>query len=152
MDINGRLKDLGIILPAPAKAVANYLPYRVVGNLVYISGQIAFDEGELITGKIGDNLNVMEGVAAARICLINVMAQLDSACDGDLSRVKNCIKLGIFVNATPDCTAHPQIANGASDLIVEIMGANGRHSRAAVGCSSLPLGSAVEVEAMFEIA
>lgn len=145
------LKSAGITLPnAPAPA-ANYVPFVVVGDLVYISGQISADASGLITGKLGDDFTVDQGQAAARVCGINLIAQLKAACGGDLSRLKRVVKLGGFVNSTLDFTDHPKVVNGASDLMAEIFGDAGAHARAAVGCSSLPLGVAVEVEGIFQI-
>lgn len=150
--IEDRLAELGITLPdAPAPA-ANYLPYVISGRLVYVSGQISRDESGLITGKLGADVDTAAGAAAARTCVLALVAQLRAACDGDLDRLVRVVKLTGFVNATPEFTEHPQVINGASDLMVEIFGDAGRHARAAVGSSSLPLGVAVEVEGVFEIA
>lgn len=145
------LTSAEVTLPdAPAPA-ANYVPYVVVGDMVYVSGQISADASGLITGKLGDDFSVDQGQAAARVCGINLIAQLKAACDGDLSRLKRVVKLGGFVNCTPDFTDHPKVVNGASDLMAQIFGDAGSHARAAVGCSSLPLGVAVEVEGIFQI-
>lgn len=149
--IEMRLVDLGIELPdAPAPA-ANYVPYVIIGDLVYISGQISKDAGGLICGKLGDNTSVVQGTSAARVCGLNLIAQLREACGGDLDRVRQIVKLGGFVNATPDFTDHPAVINGASDLMAEVFGEIGAHARAAIGCVSLPLGVAVEVEGIFQI-
>lgn len=149
--IETRLSELGIELPdAPAPA-ANYVPYVVVGDMVYISGQISKDAGGLICGKLGDDTSVEDGAAAARVCGLNLIAQLREACGGDLDQVIKIVKLGGFVNATPDFTSHPTVINGASDLMAEVFGDIGAHARAAVGCVSLPLGVAVEVEGIFQI-
>ena len=148
---DAKLAELGISLPdAPAPA-ANYVPYVQSGNLIYISGQISMGADGLITGKLGDGFSIEDGQAAARVCAINLIAQLKSACDGDLSKLVRVVRLGGFVNSTQDFTDHPKVVNGASDLMVEVFGDAGRHARAAVGCSSLPLGVAVEVEGLFEI-
>jgi len=151
-NINTRLNDLGITLPEAMAPAANYVPFVQTGNLVYISGQICSDENGLILGKLGENMSDNDGVAAARRCGMALISQLHAACDGDLDRVKRVVKLGGFVNCTPDFTAHPQIINGCSDLMVEVFGTEiGSHARAAVGTVSLPLGVAVEVEGIFEI-
>ncbi len=152
-NIDTRLNDLGITLPdAPAPA-ANYVPFVQTGNLVYISGKISIGADGLILGKLGENMSDASGVAAARRCGMGLLAQLKAACDGDLDRVKRVVKLGGFVNCTADYTNHPTIINGCSDLMVEVFGAEvGSHARAAVGTVSLPLGVAVEVEGIFEIA
>ena len=151
--IDARLKELNIELPAPPAPVASYVPYVVSGNLVFVSGQVTISSGGLTyVGKIGADLSLDDGKAAARLCAVNVLAQVKAACGGDLDRVKRCVRLGVFVNATPDFTQHPEVANGASDLIGEVFGEAGRHARAAVGAGSLPRGVAAEVEAVFEIA
>lgn len=150
--IDARLAELHIELPRAAAPVANYVPYVVAGNLVFIAGQIPVANGELsYLGRLGENLSLEEGQQAARLCGLNVLAQLKAACDGDLDRVKRCVRLGGFVNCTPDFMDHPKVMNGASDLMVEILGEVGRHARAAVGCASLPLAAVVLVDAIFEI-
>ncbi len=149
--IETRLNKLGIDLPEAPAPAANYVPYMVVGDMVYISGQISKDADGLICGKLGDNTSVADGVAAARVCGLNLIAQLRAACDGDLDRVVKVVKLGGFVNATADFTDHPVVINGASDVMAEVFGDIGAHARAAVGCVSLPLGVAVEVEGLFQI-
>lgn len=150
--IEARLKQLGIELPEPAAPVANYVPFSVSGNLVFVSGQICVWNGERrFVGKLGAGIGVAEGQQAARLCALNILAQLRAACGGDLDRVRRCLRLGGFVNCTPDFTDMPQVVNGASDLMVEVLGDAGRHARAAVGNSSLPGGVAVEVEGTFEI-
>lgn len=146
-----RLAEMGVTLPdAPAPA-ANYVPWAISGDLVIVSGQISVENGQLITGKLGADMDVAAGQAAARVCAINLLAQVRAACGGDLDRLDRVIRLGGFVNATPDFTAHPQVVNGASDFMAEALGEAGRHARAAVGCASLPMGVAVEVEGMFRI-
>lgn len=149
--IDEKLASLGLTLPdAPAPA-ANYVPYVISGNLVFISGQISNDSNGLITGKLGRDMDVDAGVAAAKRCALNLIAQLRAACGGDLDRVVRVVKINGFVNADADFTDHPKVVNGASDLFVEVFGDAGRHARAAVGSSSLPLGVAVEVEGVFQI-
>ena len=149
--IDTRLAELGIDLPEAPAPAANYVPYVVVGDVVYISGQISKDGTGLICGKLGDDTSVEEGAAAARVCGLNLIAQLREACGGDLDRVVKVVKLGGFVNCGPDFTDHPKIINGASDLMVAVMGEAGRHARFAVGAPSLPLGVAVEIDAVFEL-
>jgi len=146
-----RLAELGIELPNPAAPAANYVPFVQVGDLVYISGQISMDGNGLVKGKLGDGFSLDDAYAAARLCGINLISQVQAACGGDLDRVVQVIKLNGFVNATQDFTDHPKVVNGASDLMVEVFGDQGRHARAAVGSSSLPLGVAVEVEGIFQI-
>ncbi|HEY1613090.1 MAG TPA: RidA family protein [Rhizomicrobium sp.] len=151
--IESRLRDLEITLPNPPAPVASYVPYVRSGDLVFISGQITLGANGLeYVGIVGKEISADDGKAAARLCAINVVAQLRAACDGDLDRVRRCVKLSVFVNAVPGFTGHPEIANGASDLIVEIFGDAGRHARAALGAGSLPRNVACEVEAVFETA
>lgn len=151
--IETRLKDLGIELPAPPAPVASYVPTVKSGNLVFVSGQIpATADGLKYVGIVGQDIPVEDGKAAARLCAINLLAQAKAACDGDLDRVTRCVRLAVFVNAVPGFTQHPEVANGASDLMVEVFGDAGKHARAAVGAGSLPRNVAVEVEAVFEIA
>ncbi len=151
--VEQRLLDIGVQLPKPAAPAANYVPFVITGNLVFISGQITMLNGELqYVGTVGDDLSVEDGYQAARICAINLLAQLKEACGGDLERVKRVVKLGGFVNCTPDFTDQPKVINGASDLIAEAFGDAGKHARFAVGAPSLPLGIGVEVDGIFEIA
>ena len=146
-----RLKELGITLPnAPAPA-ANYVPYAISGDLVFVSGQISNGPDGLIIGKLGDNMDVAAGAAAAKTCALGLVAQLKAACGGDLSRLVRVVKLGGFVNSTDDFTDQPKVINGASDFLVELFGEAGRHARAAVSAPSLPLGVAVEIEGIFQI-
>jgi enamine deaminase RidA (YjgF/YER057c/UK114 family) len=148
-----RLKELDITLPTPPAPVASYVPYVVSGNLVFISGQVTMAEGGLkYVGIVGTDLSLEDGQAAARLCGINVLAQLKAACGDDLERVVRCVKLGVFVNAAPGFTQHPEVANGASNLMMDVFGEAGKHARAAVGAGTLPRNVAVEVEAIFEIA
>ena len=149
--IEERLAALGVTLPEAPAPAANYVPYVVVGDMVYVSGQISMAGGEMITGKLGDGMSVEEGQAAARACAINLLAQVKAACGGDLDRLVRVVKLGAFVNCTPDFTDQPKVVNGASDFIGEALGEAGKHARAAVGSSSLPLGVAVEIDGVFQI-
>ena len=150
--VEARLNELGIELPQPQAPWANYVPFTISGNLVFISGQICQWNGELrFVGKLGGGIGIADGREAARLCALNILAHLKTACDGDLDQVKRVLRLGGFVNCTPDFTEMPQVVNGASDLMVAVFGDAGKHARAAVGVNSLPLGVAVEVEAMFEL-
>ena len=151
-NIDARLAELGIELPNPPAPAANYVPFVQVGDFVYVSGQISMDANGLVKGKLGDGFSVDDAYAAARLCGINLIAQIRAACDGNLDRLVRVVKLNGFVNATQDFTDHPKVINGTSDLMVEVFGEQGRHARAAVGSSSLPLGVAVEVEGIFQIA
>lgn len=147
-----RLAEMGVTLPdAPAPA-ANYVPFVVAGGMVYVSGQISSDENGLITGKLGDDMSTEDGAAAARRCAISLLAQVKAACAGDLDRMVRVVKLTGFVNSTADYTDQPKVVNGASDFLVEALGDAGRHSRSAVSAASLPLGVAVEIEGIFQIA
>ena len=148
--VEQRLKELGITLPAPAKPAANYVPFTRAGTLVFVSGQLPMDAGRITyIGKLGRDFEIDEGQEAAKLCALNVLAQVKAAV-GDLDRVKACVRLGGFVNAVPEFTDHPAVINGASDLIAQVLGDAGRHARAAVGANSLPLGAAVEIDAIFE--
>ena len=151
--IDARLKELNIALPAPPAPVASYVPYVVTGNMVFISGQVTMgSDGLKYVGKVGADISLEDGKAAARLCAINVIAQVKAACGGDLDRVRRCVKVTVFVNAVPGFAQHPEVANGASDLFGEVFGEAGKHARAAVGAGSLPRNVACEVEAIFEIA
>ncbi len=149
--IEENLINKKITLPTPAAPVANYLPYSISGNNLYISGQLPMQDGNLIKGKLGDDLGSEDGVKAAELCAINILAQAKMALGGDFSKIKKLVKLGAFVACTPDFHDHPVIVNGASDLMVDILGDAGKHARFAVGVSSLPLNVAVEIDAIFEI-
>lgn len=149
--IDGRLKELGIALPDAPTPAANYVPFVRVGELVFISGQVSQKDGQFITGKLGADLDVAAGAKAARACAISILSQLRAACGGDLDRVRRAVKLTGYVNSTSDFTEQPKVINGCSDLMVEVFGDDGRHARAAVSAPSLPLGVAVEVDAIFEI-
>lgn len=150
--IEARLADLGVTLSDPPSPVANYVGFVVTGNLVHVSGQISADANGPIKGKLGADLTVEQGAAAARACAISLLSQVKKACGGDLGRVVRLVKLGGFVNSTPDFVDQPKVINGASDLMVAVLGDAGRHARAAVSAPSLPLGVAVEIDAIFEIA
>lgn len=146
-----RLAELGVTLPdAPAPA-ANYVPWAVVGDLVFVSGQISMKDGAFITGKLGDTMSVEEGAAAAKTCAIGLLAQVKAACGGDLDRLVRVVKLTGFVNSTADFGDQPKVVNGCSDFLVEALGDAGRHTRSAVSAASLPFGVAVEIEGIFQI-
>ncbi|MCB2114851.1 MAG: RidA family protein [Rhodobacteraceae bacterium] len=150
--IDARLAELGITLPdAPAPA-ANYVPFVRSGDLLFVSGQISQSSEGLIKGRLGDTMDVVEGAEAARRCGLSLIAQARAALDGDLGRVTRVVKLTGFVNSTPDFTDQPKVINGCSDLMVAVFGDAGRHARAAVSAPALPLGVAVEIEAIFEVA
>ena len=151
MSITQRLADLGVTLPdAPAPA-ANYVPAVRAGGLLFVSGQISAGPDGMIKGRLGDGMSLEDGAAAARQCAINLLAQVRTACDGDIDRLRRVVKLTGFVNCTPDFGDQPTVINGASDFLVEALGEAGRHSRSAVG-ATLPFGVAVEIEGIFEIA
>src|SRR5215210_6176612 len=150
--IETRLKELGITLPPPGAPGGNYVPFIVVGNLAFMAGQVAREAGKMkFTGKVGRDLSVESGAEAARLCAINLLAQLKAACGGDLDRVERCVRLGGFVNSPPDFLEHPKVINGASDLMVQVFGERGQHARTAVGVAALPMDSAAEVEGIFQI-
>ena len=152
MDFDSKLKELNIDLPKAADPVGSYVATKITGKLLYISGQISMNEnGELIKGKLGKELNTEAGYNAAKRCALNIIAQAKKACANDLSKIKSCIKLTGFVNSTDEFIEQPKVINGASDLIVSIFGDYGMHTRAAVSTNSLPLGVAVEVDAIFEL-
>tara|TARA_B100002052_G_scaffold140140_1_gene128422 strand:- start:167 stop:628 length:462 start_codon:yes stop_codon:yes gene_type:complete len=152
MTINDRIKKLDIILPQAKPPVGSYVATKITGNLLFISGQISIDEnGKLIKGKVGKDLSVDDGYNAAKRCGLSIVSQAKEACDGDLSKIKSCIKLTGFVNSTDDFTDQPKVINGASDLIASIFDKSGMHTRAAISTNSLPLGVSVEVDAIFEL-
>jgi len=152
-EIDTRLQNMGITLPEPAAPVANYVPYVMTGNLIFVSGQVPIEGGEFkYVGKLGGDVSVEDGQAAARLCGINILAQLKAALGGDLDRVTRVVKLGGFVNSTPEFAQQPQVINGVSDLMVEVFADKGKHARAAVSAGSLPAGVAVEVDAVVEFA
>ena len=146
-----KLAELGVTVPnAPAPA-ANYVPFVKVGDMVHVSGQISTGPDGLIKGRLGDGMSVEDGSAAAKVCAINLLAQVKAACEGDLDRLVRVVKLGGFVNSAPDFTEQPKVINGASDFMVAALGEAGKHARAAVGVAALPLGVAVEIEGIFQI-
>ena len=149
--IEDRLKQMGLSLPVAPAPAANYVPFVVTGALVHVSGQISQGPDGLIRGLLGDNMGVEDGAAAARACALSLLAQVRAACGDDLSRLVRAVKLVGFVNSTPDFTDQPKVINGASDLMVAVLGEAGRHARSAVSAVSLPFGVAVEIEGLFEI-
>jgi enamine deaminase RidA (YjgF/YER057c/UK114 family) len=150
--VEKRLAELRLELPAAPAPVANYVPYVKTGNLAFISGQVCRVGNEMrYHGRLGEKYSVEEGQEAAKICALNMLAQLKEACGGDLDKVRRCVKLSVFVQSADGFDAQPQVANGASDLIVAVFGEKGKHARAAVGCNALPGGTAVEAEGVFEI-
>ncbi|MGY6532242.1 RidA family protein [Glycocaulis sp.] len=146
-----RLAELGITLPEAVAPVANYVPFVRSGNLVFVSGQVSIGPDGLVKGTLGKDMDVAAGQTAARLCGLNLIAQLAAACEGDLDRVKRVVRLGGFVAADPAFTDIPKVINGCSDLMVEVFGDKGRHARSAVACPVLPLGAAVEVDAVIEV-
>jgi enamine deaminase RidA (YjgF/YER057c/UK114 family) len=150
--IEQRLTELGIQLPGPGAPGGNYVPYVKVGNLLFMAGQVCRSEGKMVyVGKVGRDLTVEVGQKAARLCALNLLAQLKAACDGELDRVVRCVRLGGFVSCGPDFLEQPKVVNGASDLMVEVFGDAGKHARTAVGVAALPMDSAVEVEGIFQL-
>tara|TARA_B100000795_G_C22490545_1_gene320087 strand:+ start:5 stop:466 length:462 start_codon:yes stop_codon:yes gene_type:complete len=152
MNFEDKIKELDIKLPEARDPVGSYVASRIIGKILYISGQISISaDGELIKGKIGKELETNDGYEAAKRCGLSIISQVKKACGGDLSKIKSCIKLTGFVNSTSDFIEQPKVINGASDLIVSIFGDAGMHTRAAVSTNSLPLGVSVEVDAIFEL-
>ena len=152
MSYDLKIKELGIILPEAKAPVGNYVATKIIGKMLFISGQISISEnGELIKGKIGKDLDADAGYNAAKRCALSIVSQLKKACEGDLSKIKSCVKLTGFVNSSDNFTEQPKVINGASDLIASIFGDAGMHTRAAVSTNSLPLGVSVEVDAIFEL-
>ena len=152
MNFDDKIKELNIKLPEAKPPVGNYVATKVIGKMLFVSGQISVDkDGQLIKGKVGKDLDTEAGYNAAKRCALSIIAQVKKACDNDLSKVKSCIKLTGFVNSTDDFTDQPKVINGASDIIVKIFSEKGMHTRAAVSTNSLPLGVAVEVDAIFEL-
>ncbi len=152
MSVADKLKDLGMELPAAVAPVASYVPTVEAGGMLYVSGQISFAaDGSLIKGRLGDDMDVDAGKQAAERCALMILAQVGAALNGDFGRVTRVVKLGVFVQSTPDFTDQPEVANGASDLFVKVFGDAGKHARAAVGVPALPRGVAVEVDAVLEL-
>ena len=152
MSIEDNLLSLKIKLPEPKDPVGSYVAYKTIGNLLFISGQISIDDkGKLIKGKLGKDLNVDEGYEAAKRCGLSIIAQAKKACNNDFSKIKSCIKLTGYVNSTDDFVEQPKVINGSSEIIAKVFGDAGMHVRAAISSNSLPLGVAVEVDAIFEI-
>lgn len=150
MSIDARLAELGITLPEPAAPVAAYVPVVVAGGLAHVSGQVSIVGGQLLKGRLGEDLSLDQGVEGARACGLMILAQLKAAL-GSLDRVERIVKLGAFINSTADFTDQPKVANGASELMAEVFGDAGKHARSAVGVPSLPLGVAVEVDAIVAV-
>ena len=151
--IEAKLAELGITVPQVAAPLANYIGYNIVGNLVVVSGQIPLVDGKIaVTGKVGAGVTIEQGQHAARICFVNLLAQLKAATGGDLDKVKRVVRLGGFIAAGPDFTQHALVMNGASDMAVAVFGEKGRHARTTIGVPALPGDAAVEVEGMFELA
>ena len=152
MSYDDKIKELNIILPEAKAPVGNYVATKISGKMLFISGQISIDEnGQLIKGKIGKDLDTTAGYEAAKRCALSIISQVKKACDNDLSKIKSCVKLTGFVNSTEDFVEQPKVINGASDLIASVFGDAGMHTRAAVSTNSLPLGVSVEVDAIFEL-
>ena len=152
MNFNENIKKFNIILPEAKAPVGNYVATKITGKMLFVSGQISIDEnGELIKGKVGKELDTEAGYNAAKRCALSIVAQVKKACNNDLSKIKSCVKLTGFVNSTENFTEQPKVINGASDLIASIFGEAGMHTRAAVSTNSLPLGVSVEVDAIFEL-
>ncbi|MCP5433692.1 MAG: RidA family protein [Alphaproteobacteria bacterium] len=150
--IDARLDELGIVLPKALPPAANYVPFTLAGGLLFVAGQVSVTaDGRRIVGKVGADLTLEDAHEAARACAINLLAQARLACGGDLDRIAACVKLGGFVNATADFTDHPKVLNGASDLMVDVLGEKGRHARFAVGAASLPFNVAVEIDGVFAL-
>ena len=152
MSFENKIKELGIILPEAKAPVGNYVATKIIGKMLFVSGQISIDEnGELIKGKVGKDLDTETAYNAAKRCALSIIAQVKKACDNDLSKIKSCVKLTGFVNSTDEFIDQPKVINGASDLIALVFGDSGMHTRAAVSTNSLPLGVSVEVDAIFEL-
>ena len=150
--ISENLKKLNINIPNAPAPVGAYVAYKIIGNLLYISGQLPIGmDGKIIKGTIGKNLSLEDGQKAAKLCAINILSQAKKAMDGDLNKIKNCIKITGFVNSTDDFTDQPKVINPASETLLGVFGDKGKHARAAISCNSLPLGAAVEIDAIFEV-
>ncbi|QMU58349.1 MAG: RidA family protein [Boseongicola sp.] len=151
-EFDQNLANLGLSLPDAPAPGANYVPFVITGNALYVSGQVSMDENGFVKGKLGADMSVEDGVKCAELCALSLLAQAKSACGGDISRLKRVVKLVGFVNSTQDFTDQPAVINGASNLMVAVLGDAGRHARSAVSAASLPFGVAVEIEGIFEIA
>ena len=152
MTVLENLKKINISIPEAPSPVGAYVAYKIIGKLIYISGQLPIDlDGKIIKGKLGDNLSLIEGQKASRLCAINILAQLKKATEGDLEKVKNCVKITGFVNSTENFIEQPKVINPASEILSSVFDEKGKHTRAAVSTNSLPLGAAVEIDAIFEI-
>ncbi|MCV6598722.1 MAG: RidA family protein [Mangrovicoccus sp.] len=149
--LSARLAEAGIMLPEAAAPAANYVPYVQIGDMLHVSGQLPGVPGALITGRLGEDLDLVAGAAAAKACALNLLGQVKAACGGDIDRLVRVVKITGFVNSTPDFADQPKVINGASDFLVEALGDAGRHARSAVGVSALPFGVAVEIEGLFQI-
>lgn len=150
-EIEQRLVERGLSLPEATAPLANYVPYVRSGNLIHVAGQVSMQDGEMIIGKLGDNMSTEDGARAAERCALSLLSQVRAACGGDLSRLKRVVKLVGFVNSTQDYVDQPKVINGASDLMVALLGDAGKHARSAVSAASLPFGVAVEIEGIFEV-
>lgn len=150
-NFEAKLAELGVTLDTPPAPAANYVPFVIVGDTIYVSGQISMDDNGMIKGRLGETMDVDAGAAAARRCAISLLAQVKVACGGDLDKLVRVVKLTGFVNSTPDFGDQPKVVNGASDFLVEALGDAGRHSRSAVSAGALPFGVAVEIEGIFQI-
>ena len=149
--IDRKLEELGLALPQAAAPVAAYVPTVLAGNLLHVSGQLPFKDGQLVTGRLGDGVSIEDAQEAARLCGLMILAQVKVALGGSLGRVERIVKLGVFVNSTGDFTDQPKVANGASELMVALFGDAGKHARSAVGVPALPLGAAVEIDAIVQV-
>ncbi|MEM9343717.1 MAG: RidA family protein [Pseudomonadota bacterium] len=150
--VQAKLAELGLTLPEATAPVANYVPYVRTGNLLHVSGQVAIRDGKLVEGRLGDTMTVEDGAKAAELCALSLLAQVNAACDGDLGKLVRVVKLVGFVNSTAEFGDQPKVINGASDLMVNVLGDKGRHARSAVSAAALPFGVAVEIEGVFELA
>jgi len=152
MTIENKLKELSIELPNAPDPVGAYVAFKKIGNFLFISGQLPISkDGKIIKGKIGADLNLEDGQRASKLCVINILAQVKKALNGDLNKVKSCVKITGFVNSTDDFKDQPKVINPASETLSAVFGANGKHARAAISSNSLPLGAAVEIDAIFEL-
>jgi len=150
--VAAKIAELGFTLPEATAPLANYVPFVRAGNLLHVSGQIAIRDGKIVEGKLGDTMSIEDGAKAAELCALSLLSQVSAACDGDLDKLVRVVKLVGFVNSTADFGDQPKVINGASDLMVNVLGDRGRHARSAVSAASLPFGVAVEIEGIFELA